>query len=477
MHKKQNILLWLMLVLMGLSGCGTGSVSQNSLLAGDQSKEKKGMATLSVFLHLDDSQGKPLWMRLDSIEITGEEGNHFLQADPVEVQSNKIEQGQLFLGRQSVPIGRYQGLSFSIAKAALLVKGQKTMLALDTPNIDLKLTGDLYLRQGDSLSLFVTWDTTQSLMGTALFSPALTATIQDIPLATDLAYISCPDIDTLYVIRTDLNRVCGSLGIAGRPSSLSVHPAQNRLFVLSRKQATIKVIELSSNRLVDEIKIPMMLKPDKMVTSPDGEWAYVIESRRDLMVRVDLDKGGLSGHTTLSGKRPHFLTYLADQKMLAVSAEHSQKITLLDPVTLNETYYIGVGNGAEGVLQFNNSLYVAERKTNTISAYLLPSGVKQGRLTVGSGPVRLASAENGWYIFATSHDAGEIAIIRPGQYNVIKEIDVGGAPRNMAFDGQRKWLYVTDEKEGGIIVIDLSTLRVVHRISLGAIPDELVTLK
>jgi len=477
MGKKQNVLLWMILALMSLSGCGTGSISQSTLFAGDQGKEKKGMATLSVFLQLDDSQGKPLWMRFNSIEITGDQGNHLLQTDPLEVQSNKIGQGQIFLGRQSVPIGRYQGLSFSIAKAALLTGGQRTMLALDTPNIDLQLTGDLYLRQGDSLSLFVTWDTTQSLQGAALFSPALTAAIQDIPLATDLAYISCPDIDTLYVIRTDLNRVCGSLGISGRPTSLSAHPKQNRLFVLSQKQATIKVIELSSNRVVDEIKIPMMLRPNKMVTSPDGDWAYVIESNRDMMVRVDLGKGGLSGRTTLSGKRPHYIAYLTDQKMLAVSAEYAQKITLLDPVTLNETYYIGAGNGAEGVLEFNNFLYVAERKTNTISAYQLPSGVRQGRLTVGSGPVRLAAADNGWYIFAASYDAGEIAILRPGQYNVIKEINVGGAPRNMAFDGQRKWLYVTDEKEGGIIVIDLSTLRVAHRISLGSIPDELVSLQ
>ncbi len=477
MVKNNKVLLWLMLVLISLAGCGTGSTSQSSLLGSNQSKEKKGMATLSVFLQLADFQGKPLWMRLSSIEITGDQGNHPIQTKPVEVQSDIIGKGQIFLGRQSVPMGRYQGLSFSIAKAALLSKSHRTMLAMDTPQFDLQLPGDLYLRQGDSLSIFVTWNPAQSLQGTALFSPALTADIQEIPLATDLAYVSCPEIDTLYVIRTDLNRVCGSLGISGRPTSLSVHPEKNRLFVLARKQATIKVIELSSNRVVDEIKIPMMRQPSKMITSPDGEWAYVIESKRDLIVRVDLNKGGLTGRTTLSGKRPHYLTYLAGQKMVAVSADYAQKITLLDPITLRETNFIGAGNGAEGMLEFNDSLYVAERKINTISAYLLPTGVKQGRLTVASGPVRLASSINGQHIFAASHDGGKISILRPGQYNVIKEINVGGSPGNMAFDGQRKWLYVTDEKEGGITVIDLSTQRVAHRISLGAIPDELVSLQ
>lgn len=477
MHIRQKVLLWLTITLMGLTGCGTGSVNQDSFPAGGDSAQKKGMASLSVFLQLEDSRGKSLWMQIDRIEITGSQGNHLLGDTPVEVQSDTIGRGQIFLGRQSVPIGRYQGLQVSIEKAALVAKGQRTMLALETPRVDLHLSGDLHLRQGDSVSVFVTWDTVQSLQGTALFAPALTAAIQAIPLATDLAYISCPEIDTLYVIRTDLNRVCGSLGISGHPTSLSVHPEQNRLYVLTRDNATINVIELSSNLLIDEIRIPMMRHPDKMVTSPDGDWAYVVESKKDLLVRVDLDKGGLSGRTTLSGKRPHYLAYLTGQKMLAVSAAYAQKVTLLDPETLIETHYVGAGNGAEGVFEFNNSLYVAERSTNTISAYHLPSGEQQGRLTVGRGPVRLASVNNGWYIFAASYDAGRIAILRPGQYNVIKEINVGGAPRNMAFDGQRKWLYVTDEKNGGISVIDLSTLRVTHRISLGAIPDELVTLQ
>lgn len=477
MHKNNKVLLLLIIGIMILSGCGTRSISQNSLLAGNHNKGKKGMATLSVFLQLADSQGKPLWMQLNSIEITGAHGNYLLQAAPVEIQSDKIGKGQIFLGRQSVPIGHYQGLSFSIAKAALQLKDHRTMLALDTPQLDLQLPGDLHLRQGDSLSLFITWNTAQSIQGTALFSPALTAAIQEIPLATDLAYISCPDIDTLYVIRTDLNRVCGSLGISGQPTSLSVHPEHNRLYVLTRKEATIKIVELSSNQVVDEIRIPMMRKPSKMVISPDGDWAYVIENKRDLMVRVDLGKGGLSGRVTLSGKHPHYLAYLAGQKILAVSAEYAQNITLIDPATLNEIYHIGAENGAEGVLEFNNSLYVAERKTNTVSAYQLPTGVKQGRLTVGNGPVRLAADNNGRYLFAASYDAGKIAIIRAGQYNVIKEINVGGAPRNMAFDSQRKWLYITDEKKGGITVVDLSTQRVAQRISLGAIPDEIVSLQ
>lgn len=477
MHKNTLFLLWLLILLLPLSGCGTGSTSQDSLFAGKPSTGKKGMATLSVFLQLADSQGKPLWMQLNTLDITGEQGEHPLLAKPLEVHSDKIGKGQLFLGRQSVPIGRYQKLRLSIAKAAVVNKDRRTLLAMDTPTLDLQIPAGLHLRQGDSMSLFVTWNTSQSLQGRALFSPAIHVAIQAIPLATDLGYISCPDIDTLYVIRTDLNRVCGSLGVSGRPTSLSIHPQQNRLFVLATRQATIKIVELTSNRVVDEIKIPMMRKPDKMIISPDGNWAYVIESKRDLLVRVDLDKGGLAGRATLSGKRPHYLTYLAGQKMVAVSAEYAQKITLLDPVSLHETHYLGAGNGADGILEFNNSLYVAESRTNTIAAYQLPTGVKQGRLTVRGGPVRLAADNNGHYLFTTSYNAGKISILHPGQYNVIKEINVGGAPRNMAFDGQRKWLYITDEKKGSITVVDLSSQRVAHRINLGALPEELVILQ
>jgi YVTN family beta-propeller protein len=477
MSKNKTIIIFFLLTLLSLASCSPSDIGQKGLATGALGTEKKEMATLTVFLQLADNRGKSLWMRLDSIAITGNSGTYLIQQEPMELQSDDIRKGQVFLCRQALPVGRYQKLRFSIAKAASLAEGKRMMLALDKPVFELQLPGELSLRKGDSLSLFLKWNTTKSMQGTALFAPVFSAAIQEIPLVKDLAYVSCPDIDTLYVIRTDVNQVCGSFGIFGTPTSLSVFPDQNRLYVLSRENATIHVMELSSNRVVDEIKIPLMRHPDKMVVSPDGDRAYVIESKRDLMVQVDLERGGLAGRTTLSGKRPHFLSYLADQKMLAVSAEYDQKITLIDPNSMKEIHYIGAGNGAEGLLEFANSLYVAERKANTVSAYSLPTGVKQGSLTVGTGPVRLAASRNGKYIFSSSKDAGKITILRPGQYNIIKEVNVGGYPRNMAFDRQRKWLYVTDEKAGGVTVVDLSTQRVVRNIILGATPDELVTLQ
>lgn len=451
---------------MLLVGCtapgGTGS-SKRTLFA---LQDTVGEARLSVFMELQEPDGPDLWVKADKLEVYADETWYPISLARTEIATKEIEEvDQIIVGRGGVPSGRYQRLRLTLDKAALEREGKRIFLALDDPVIELVFPAQLTLTKGDSTSLFLNWDAAASLRDSALLVPQMTATSQSIPLTTDLAYVACPDIDTLYVIRTDQNQVCGSIGMAGGPSRISVNVDTNRLYVLTPEDSSIKILELTSNRQVDVVRIPMATKATDMVVGPEGEWAYILDEQGDQLLRLNLITGVLSERVRL-GARPQEVIYVRDQNLLAVSSAYDQKVVFLEPTSLNLVKTIATRGRPDGILVLDDSLYIAESSTNTVTVYDLVSGKSRARLNVGSQPRRFIYNNN--HVYVANYGGGSISILLPGQLNVSRQIRLGGKPWEMDIYASRQWLYVCDAAGEGLFVIDLSSNRLVRTIELAA---------
>jgi DNA-binding beta-propeller fold protein YncE len=307
-----------------------------------------------------------------------------------------------------------------------------------------------------------------SLTSDNRFSPQffVGSPLRNLPI--NLVFVACPDIDTVFVVRTDKNWVVDSLGLTGRPTYLAIDPSagNKRLYVLTPDEKMVKVVDLSSYRVVDSYPT-LNDEVTFLAISPDGQWAYLMHEMSGYVSRMNLQTGQI-GPRVMLGSRPSYAAYLSQQKLLAVSVDLTQRVLLLDPESLRIVRTFFTGGDPEGVLVVDNQLYVAERDEGSVSKNDLSNQTGVGRLMVGFGPRRLVNTGN--QIFVSNYDAGSLSILVPGQFGVAQEIYGLGQPFEMVFDQFYRQLYVADQREDGLAVIDVNSNQLLGYIFLGGKP-------
>jgi YVTN family beta-propeller protein len=457
-----------------LGGCSPAGWETTGQFDRKATEENLG-ARLSVFLNLKAASGPGVWWRISAIEVRAGDLWIPILSRPLEIDAAKIGGGQVLLSSRSLPPGEYTELRITGEKASLRQGGQMLFLALEQPAFTFPIAQGISLDKDDSRCVLITWDVTKSLRDTALLDPDLTVSPQSIPLIADLAYVTCPDIDTVYVIRTDTNRVTGALGVTGHPTYLALDQPRNRLYVLATGEAAIKIVELSTNRIVDVMQVPLSLSPSFMSLGAEGRWAYVLDQRNDYVVRMDILSGSLAGRMRL-GEGPEYALYLPEQDLLAVSSTLSQTVYLLDPATLElRGEPISTGRSPEGLVVFRNQLYIAESDSNTVGIYDLTTGQIGERINVGAGPRRLFLNRD--RIYVSEYKKGTVSILLPGQLGLSREIPVGKYPLELDSSASRRWLYVGNQGSEDVTVIDLTSGRVAATIPLGSSPQDLVVIQ
>lgn len=457
-----------LLVLLLLCGCQTSG--KKAMLPVFTQPPGQGEALVSMFVQLSNDTALGVWLQLASVELLGDGGVFPLTLPANEISGHDVAGRQRFLGRGLVRAGRYSAVRVSIEKAGLLKNGEKNILAIPNPVIDLPLPGDFQLDPQSSFSLFLSWDEDGSIASKALLVPKMAIIPQEPPMLADLAFVSCPDIDTVFTLRTDTNRVSGSFAIPGRPTSMAYAADRKKLYVLGQENAEISVVKVSARKIYDRFKIPLTVNPTYMI-SPDGRWGYILDKAGNHLLRMDLVAGSLSQRVRL-GYEPRYLAWLAGSGRLALSSGLSQQVYIVEPESLSTVESITVGNTPDGLLDAGDSLYVAESAANSLSIYDLRTRQLLKRMNVGFGPRRMLKSNN--QIYVSNFLGSSVSLLLDRQQRLLRNISVGDKPLEMAASDSRKWLYVAEQGTGKITVIDQTANRVITDIELGAVPQAIV---
>ncbi len=459
-------LLWGILVL--LAGCiPPGNSSSASSMAGIS-----GNGLLSIFLNLKEDRGGDLEMRIRSIELLSDSGSwQPLGIEVVTVRSGTIGNRQVFIVRSSLVPGYYSHLRLNLIDASLYQRmDERIPLALKTEVVEVKIPDPLYIDKGDSRSLFLSWDVQDSLVEGARFKPVFQLAPSLKNLIADVAYVACPDINTVFMIRTDKNRVLDSLGVAGAPTYLfraPFVPAEN-LYALTPEDLGVKRIAAAANRVVETYRLSMSGKPTHMALGPAGRRAYLIDRKRGNILRMDLQSGTVDLRARL-GHGPVYILYLKKWNLLAVSFSLSQTVVLVDPEHLSPVQTISTSGRPEGLAVWRDRLlYIAESGSNTVLQYDLEQGRVVRRIPVGFSPRRILAVDN--MIYVADYGSKSISMLRPGQLGVTRTIPLSGRPLELADVATRKLIYVGNEDEQAITIIDPVTMKSVGAIQLGARP-------
>jgi DNA-binding beta-propeller fold protein YncE len=440
-----------------IKGAGTSGIQQFQLV------EDGGL--LTVFLNLKQSAGPEISLSVSAVEI--HLGNKWIQLNnaPLKLNSKKIGSGQVFIARKGLPRGNYDSLRFMLEKASMKKGGSMQPLSLEETTVVMDLPSSVSLQRNSSQSLFVTWDVLASLARQNTMKADMTAALQAIPLVVDLAFIACPDLDTVYVVRTDRNWVISSISIPGRPTYLDVDSELNRLYVLAAEENSIMVYDLNTNKLTDKIFVPMDNQPSFMLVGPNKQYAYLLDKLGKSIARVDVLSGLVEERVTFFF-HPNYAIFLQDQGNLAVSASDTNSVYRLYPDNLQTVDTIAVGSNPQGLLSELGSLFVAESGANTTTSYNLADGSQRNRVNVGFSQTRLLMKNNQLYV--SNFMSGSITVTIPGQLTILNDIIVGGQPEELATTDSRPWIYAGNAVSGGLTVINSSSNRVAGFIDLAA---------
>ncbi|MBU1138729.1 MAG: YncE family protein [Proteobacteria bacterium] len=471
---RQAAFLLLGCFFLLLSGCATSdgpfSTSDSSQSGSGGQADKGGQ--ISLFLNLKEPVGPERKMLIQSIEVLAENNNWIsLRPDPIEADSQLILGRQIFLGRSYLPSGYYSQLRITASQDV-----QSNGAVSDPTASILEIRNPLYVAIGDSHSLFLTWDVMASFAATDKDRPSLSLTPKLKNMLVDVAYVACPEINTVYMICTDKNWVCDSLGVSGGPSYLISDPNNptGNLLALTEDDKNIKRIGPAANRVEETYNLPMVGKPLHIAVSPDSHWAYVIDRKRGNILRINLQSGSIEARNRL-GYEPSYILYLEKQDVLAVALSLSQTVVLLDPETLNQVQTISTGSKPEGLMLYNDTyLYIAESGSNSVMVYDLTLNKLQKRIPVDLSPMRILAA-NG-LIYVTNEASHSISILKHGQLGVSRTIPLDGSPLEMAYSPTNKWCYVGNESTKTLDIIDPVNSKIVGQIPLGALPKGMAVL-
>lgn len=425
---------------------------------------------INAFLALKDSRAPAVRMEIGKLEISADNLWLPLLRAATALDSTIIDDGQIFLDGVQVPPGLYQKIRITVTQAWVRNIAGEWETLLSEPLVQvISLAEGLGLDSHDSRSLFFVWDVEESLARLDGFYPMLSATPALRQIPRDLIYVSCPDIDTVFVIRGDNRRVVDSFGMKGRPAWIAIDRAEagELLYVLTPGDRMVKAVDLSSYRIVNFFQVPLNDNPTFMTIDPAGNNAYLLDERSGYLSRMDLRSGSIMARS-LVGFRPQYAKFIEERNLLAVSLAASQKVLLLDPMSLAVRGSLSTGASPQGIMVSANRMYVAEQGDNTVSVFDLGSQTSQERIAVGYDPVRLLDSGN--HIYVSQEQEGTLAVLVPGQLGVIQEIHDMGQPREMAYHPFFRHVYVTDRVRGGLSVVDVNSNMVMLRISLGAMP-------
>lgn len=459
----------LLLLTLLATACNPLPETDHRQLSPVESLDPKA-AKLSCFLNIKDKAGPPVWIQIASLEILTEGRWLPLLPEPLEIDAPLTGNGQKFISRTNLPPGRYERLRVTLQKAAVHYQGKMALLLLKEPVKELKFPEPLDLAAQDSRSLFIIWDTDKSLPGTAVMDQVMSIAPFTPPLRTALAYAACPEIDTIYTIRTDSNRVVDSMAVSGRPSHIKADRDNNRLYVLAPEEQAVKVIELSSNKLIDLIAIPKIRHPDFMLVIPEKRRAYVFDRNDYYLACLDLNSGTLANYVQLED-RPVFLTYLPELKQLALSTSIRRDLQMFDADKLTPTGVLNTSSAPQGIVYYKNFLYITESQENSVKVYDPASGQTVKDINVGFSPQRLLAIEN--TIYVTNYDSATVSLISPDLLVVTREIQTGAGPLEMLYAAEQKWLYIGTEGDQGLAVINITSGQPSPSIFFGAVPQGL----
>jgi len=429
-----------------------------------------GAANVSVFLNIaHQGAASNVSLKISSIELLVDDLWVPFTSSVAEVNTGNAISHQKFLGRQWLKGQFCRGIRLKVAIAKLSHSGAgDASLTVSPSDSEIILQNPLALEPDSRKVLFLEWNPAKSIErpepNAAAFSAYSGGTSR---ISSNLLFVTCPDIDTVYVVGADKFQVVDAFAVNGRPSYLAVDSANKRTYVLAESQNKIMPYDIPTHFPGSEIVVSLANSPNFMVVKNTSKIAYVLDAQ-GVLTSIDLVSGNMINRNRI-GNGPNYISYLDNYNKLAVSSTYDHTVYLVNPDSLAVEDSIVLNAAPLGLLGWKNYLYIAQGVTSSVSIYDLNSRRFLKSIHVGFGPSRFVATSNSVYV--ANYGDGTISIMQGEQFGVSKEVTIGKHVREMAVAEKQRLLFVGEgDCDGSLVVLDTTANQVVGRVELGARP-------
>lgn len=457
------------IVVLVLVGCGSLNDLTNIDRPCPLQPVTDDAANLSLFFNVNRSDSTPnLTVKINSIELLVDDLWVPVLSEVTEVHSGGALSIQRFLGRQWLK-GRFcRGVRLKVAGATLSRSTGDRDLPIINAETEIILQNPLALEVESRKVLLLEWDPERSISLAGFERMALAAYEGGVDKITaNLVYVVCPELDTVYVVRTDKFQVVNAFAAKGKPTYLVVDPEHKKIYVLASELNKIIPYDIYTHLPTNEIQIPLANSPIFMTVNNRTQTAYVLDAQ-GVLTSIDLVSGNMLRRNRV-GNGPNYLYYIVALDKLAVSSTIDQTVYLVNAGTLAVEDSFKLGSAPLGLGSWENYLYIAEGSANTVSVYDLSARKILKNIHVGFEPARFVTTAGAVYV--TNYLDGSISVMQGGQFSVSKEVAVGASTREMAAAEKQRLLFIgTGDCDGSLTVVDTTGNHVIGRVELGAKP-------
>jgi YVTN family beta-propeller protein len=250
------------------------------------------------------------------------------------------------------------------------------------------------------------------------------------------------------------------------------------LLVLNKVENTMAIVDPASLKVLG--RVPTGTGPHEVVASADGRLAYVANygdqttlgnslSIIDIAARKEIKRVELGPLF-----RPHGIVESGGK--IYFTTEVNRAIARYDPATARVDWVMGTGQTATHMLVITpdgKRAYTANIASDTVTAIELnaPPGPKQiAHIGVGKQPEAIDISPDGRELWVGQNGDGSISVIDIATNKVKETIKVGEVPIRVKFTPDGKRVLISDAKAGELIVLDAATRKELKRLTVGGVP-------
>jgi YVTN family beta-propeller protein len=252
--------------------------------------------------------------------------------------------------------------------------------------------------------------------------------------------------------------------------------AADRLVVLNKSENTLVTVDPRSMKVVGRAFVGR--GPHEVATSSNGRTAYVAnygdQTPNNSLSIVDLRTHKEVKRVDLGAlMRPHGIVESGGK--VYFTSEVSRTVARYDPATDRVDWVVGTGQTATHMLAISpdaKRIYTANIASDTVTAITLgpPTPAAIAQIAVGKQPEAIDIAPDGREVWVGQNGDGHISVIDTATLAVKETFKVGELPIRLKFTPDGKRVLVSDPKAGAVVVIDAATRAEVKRIAMDGVP-------
>jgi len=290
------------------------------------------------------------------------------------------------------------------------------------------------------------------------------------------AYVTNSLSDNVSVIDLTTNTVVGlPIPVGIGPVKVAITPDGNTAYVVNSRTGSdnVSAIDLTTNTVVGS-PIPVGFNPLDIAITPDGTTAYVVNNSPDNVSVLDLTTNTVVGSPIPVGTNPSGIAITPDGNTAYVPNFLSDDVSVIDLTTntvVGLPILVGIKPHDIAITPDGNTAYVVNIGSGNVSVINLTTNAVVGSIHVGSGPWRIAITPDGSTAYVAVSGRHEISMIDVATNAVVGTIPVIN-PSSIAFTPDGTTAYVVISQPYTIVsVIDVAARAVVGTIPVGNGPS------